>query len=53
MDNDDIEQDTDRCEHRCCQGRGVGYDHDGRFLCEECYAEWSMAVLNGDDEDED
>ncbi len=33
-DDDDIGIEGERCE-RCCE-RGVAYDEDGRFLCEDC-----------------
>jgi hypothetical protein len=58
-DDDDVrEQDSDRCENRFCQNRGVGHDDDGRFLCEDCWAEWAadleeIAKAEGIDFDED
>lgn len=48
MDPEDLddEQDLDRCEHRFCHARGVAYDENGLFLCEDHLFE----AMSGEDD---
>lgn len=40
---------SQRCEARSCSEQAIGFDEDGRALCEDCLAEW--ACNYGEDEE--
>lgn len=39
---------TQGCEARGCKDQAIGFDEDGRALCEDCLSEW--ACNYGEDE---
>lgn len=40
-----------KCEK--CSEKGIGFNDDGEWLCEDCMFEWSMEEFGDDLDDED